>query len=180
MNNDTAISKITYFILGINIFLVFSMNSIRVSSILPEQSSVIPLIVVYFLMAQILSFIAFLWFVTDSLMRSLNWTPTFLITIARPFHKVFRIPSISELKLQYKSKSKIETEDVGNDKEGIEQNNSSMPKNSKDTVKAEEDLEKKKKKELNQTILTLNRLMFVVIFLAIMILNFSIWLKIAS
>jgi hypothetical protein len=68
---------------GITIFLTFSVSAVRISSSIPTQSQYLPPIILYFMLSQLFTLCAFIWFTIDSVLRAEAYIPGFMTSFGR-------------------------------------------------------------------------------------------------
>ncbi len=99
------------FSLSITIFLTFSVSAVRIASQIPVQSKYLPPIILYFLLSQLFTLMAFCWFTFDCVLRAESYIPramTWLgIQLRRSFALVKNSPRTISALFAKKPKNKL-------------------------------------------------------------------------
>lgn len=169
---------------GMTILMTYSVYSIRISSDMPVESEYLPLVTLYFMLCIMNTFLAFNWFLIANKFLAKSKTPKLLTCLALRIRSVFILNFI-------KRKTNENSSTVSPNKDELEtqanENNTSKTRCNKCDLcekceqKSLNDEEKKVKKDLNESNVSLLNYFFWFVLLTFMVASdLIIWLLISN
>ncbi len=168
-----------------SIFLTLAIYALRVSSDMPVESRMFPMISVYYFLSILYTLITLIWFMIANQISNANDLPKYLMDFGSTFKELLAKKRVDPVK-----NFEIIQEQVQSDLNSTNNNEVQPPLLKRcnqcemckkcEEIKEKEEAKKKNKKKIEAFVSFLNWIVFALLAIAVFISNLFIWLSVAN